>query len=88
MLCNLGYPVGNWVNIPPEGKFAGVNPNLTSGTGFLINGQMLPQRGLDPSNKPADCFMELQKSFGALAYNQFNGCVEKPNYYVSSTDMG
>ena len=56
MCCNLGIPptgvVATWLVTPPEYKFAGVNPNLISGTGFLINGQMLPQRDLDLSNKP------------------------------------
>ena len=49
---------------------------------------MIPQRGLDPSNKPADCFMELQKSFGALAYSIFNGSITKRSYYTSSTAYG
>jgi hypothetical protein len=42
-----------------EKKFSGVNPNLYAGSGWTISGQMYPQRGLDPSNRPADCFAEF-----------------------------
>ena len=69
----------------PELKYAGINPNLTQGTCMVISGQNYPQRTLDPSNKPADCFMELQKSFGALNVASFNGCINKNSYYTSST---
>lgn len=67
-----------------ELKFSGVNPNLDQGTAFLIGGQQFPQRGLNPSSKPADCFNELQKCIGALGYSVFNGCVAKNSYYKSS----
>jgi hypothetical protein len=40
---------------------------------------------MNPSSKPADCFMELQKSFGALNLSVFNGCMTKTGYYTSST---
>jgi hypothetical protein len=68
-----------------EMKFAGVNPNLDQGTCFVIAGQNYPQRTMSPSSKPADCFMELQKSFGALNLSVFNGCMTKTGYYTSST---
>ena len=71
-----------------EKKFSGINPNLSSGTCWLIGGQNYPQRGLDPSNKPADCFAELQRSFGALNFAQYNSCISKTDYFVSSTASG
>jgi hypothetical protein len=71
-----------------EGKFAGVNPNLTQGTCFTIAGQNYPQRTSNPSDKPADSFAELQKSFGALSFSVFNGCISKGAYYNSSTANG
>jgi len=71
-----------------EKNFSGINPNLSSGTCWLIGGQNYPQRGLDPSNKPGDCFAELQRSFGALNFAQYNSCISKPDYYVSSTATG
>ena len=71
-----------------EKKFSGVNPNLSSGTCWLIGGQNYPQRGLDPSNKPGDCFAELQRSFGALNFAQYNSCISKNDYFVSSTASG
>jgi hypothetical protein len=71
-----------------EGKFAGVNPNLVQGTSWIIGGQSYPQRTLDPSNKPADCFMELKKSFGSMSYTTFIGCINKTGYYTSSTASG
>jgi hypothetical protein len=71
-----------------EGKYSGVNPNLDQGTCFVIAGQNYPQRTLNPSSHPADCFMELQKSVGALSFNVFNGALAKNAYYTSSTAYG
>ena len=68
-----------------ELKYASVNPNLDQGCCFVINAQNYPQRTLNPSGKPADCFMELQKSFGALNVSNYNGCMNKNSYYTSST---
>ena len=73
-----------WPSNALELKYAGVNPNLDQGTCFVIAGQKYPQRTMNPSGKPADCFMELQKSFGALNCNVFNGCMEKVGYYTGS----
>ena len=74
-----------WPSNANELKFAGVNPNLDQGTCYVIAGLNYPQRTMNPSGKPADCFMELQKSFGALNCNVFNGCMTKQGYYTSST---
>jgi hypothetical protein len=71
-----------------EGKFSGVCPNLGSGTGWLVAGQLIPQRSLDPSTKTADCFAELQKSMGALNCVNYNGCISKSGYYTSSLQSG
>ena len=71
-----------------EGKYASANPNLVQGTSWIIGGQSYPQRTLDPSNKPADCFMELKKSFGSMSYTTFIGCINKNGYYTSSTNNG
>ena len=38
-----------------------------------------------PTAYNEDCFMELQKSFGALNCNVFNGCMAKIGYYTGST---
>ncbi len=71
-----------------EKKFAGVNPNLDQGTCLIIAGQQYPQRTINPSNRPSDTFMELQKSFGSLAYSTFNGCIQRIAYNTSSTAYG
>jgi len=71
-----------------EKKYSGICPNLGSGSGWLIAGQLYPQRGLDPSTKTADCFTELQKSMGALNCVNYNGCISKPGYYTASTLSG
>ena len=80
--------VSCWPANANEGKYAGVNPNLDQGTCFTIAGNNYPQRTLSPSKHPADCFIELSKSFGALGLAVFNGCVPKNNYYRSSTAFG
>jgi hypothetical protein len=72
----------------PEGKYAGINPNLDQGTCFIIAGQNYPQRTINPSFHPSDCYMELQKSFGALNLNVFNGSMGKTGYYTSATAVG
>lgn len=72
----------------PEGKFASVCPNLGQGSCFVLAGQNLPQRTLNPVNHPADTFMELQKSIGALSSTQFNGCTNKRAFNTSSTAQG
>ena len=71
-----------------EGKYSGVNPNLDQGTCWTIAGQNYPQRTISPSKHTADCFIELSKSFGALGLAQFNGCIAKNAYYVSSSAYG
>jgi hypothetical protein len=74
-----------WASNANELKFAGINPNMTQGTCVICSGVSYPQRTIDCSNKPSDAYMELQKSFGALNSNVFNGCMAKQGYYTSST---
>jgi hypothetical protein len=71
-----------------EGKFSGINPNLTQGTCFNIAGQNFPQRTLDPSGKPNDCFAELLKAQGSLSFTTYNSCINKLAYLRSSTANG
>ena len=71
-----------------EGKFAGVNPNLTQGTCLVLGGQSYPQRTISPSYHPADSFLCLQKSIGALNMVNYNGSISKTGYYTSSTATG
>ena len=71
-----------------EKKYSGINPNLDQGTCFVISGQNYPQRTLNPSAHPADCFMELQKALGSLSLSTFNGAVTKQAYYTSSQQIG
>jgi len=71
-----------------EGKSAGVNPNLTQGTCLVLGGQSYPQRTINPSYHPADAFLCLQKSIGALNMVNYNGSISKPAYYTSSTATG
>jgi len=77
-----------WPANAQELKYAGVNPNLDQGTCFVIAGQNYPQRTMNPSAKPADCYMELQKSFGALNTTVFNGVMAKTGFYSASTAYG
>ena len=60
-----------------ELKFSSVCPNLGQGTCLVLAGQQIPQRCLNPVNRPADAFMELQKSLGALSCTVYNGCLNK-----------
>lgn len=71
-----------------EGKYGSIFANYDQGTCLLINGQAYPQRTINPSGHPADSFLELQKSLGALSLNVFNGAVSKKAYYKSSTAYG
>ena len=71
-----------------EKKFALVNPNLTQGTCLVLAGSNYPQRTINPSYHPADCFIELQKSLGALSIVNYNGCIAKNAYYTGSTQTG
>lgn len=71
-----------------EGKFSSVNPNLTQGTCLVLGGQSYPQRTINPSYHPADSFLSLQKSIGALNMVNYNGSVSKTGYYTSSTSTG
>ena len=71
-----------------EKKFASVCPNLGQGTCLLAAGLQIPQRTLNPTGHPADCFCELQKSLGALAMVNYNGAVTRDEYYRSSTATG
>lgn len=71
-----------------EKKYSGINPNLDQGSSFILSGQQYPQRTLNPSGHPADCFMELQKALGSLSLSTFNGAVSKQGYYTSSTQNG
>jgi len=71
-----------------EKKYASVCPNLGQGSCLVLVGMNVPQRTLNPSGHPADCFTELQKALGALAIVNYNGAVQKEEYYRSSTDIG
>jgi hypothetical protein len=68
-----------------DGKYGSILGNYDQGTCLLINGQAYPQRTLNPAGHPADAFIELQKSLGALSLSVFNGAVSKRGYYKSST---
>jgi len=71
-----------------ELKFASVSPNAVQGTCLVLAGQQLPQRTVNPTNRPADMWMELQKAMGSLSYTQYNGFTNKASYYTSSTATG
>ncbi len=71
-----------------ELKFASVSPNAVQGTCLVLAGQQLLQRTVNPSNRPADMWMELQKAMGSLSYTQYNGCTNKASYYIRSTATG
>ena len=71
-----------------EGKFAGVNPNLTQGTCLVLGGQSYPQRTINPAYHPADAFLCLQKSIGALNMVNYNGSISKIGFFTSSTATG
>ena len=71
-----------------EKTFGSVCANLTQGTCFVLAGQNLPQRTLNPINHPADTYLELQKAMNALSTAHFNGSINKTGYYTSSTAQG
>jgi hypothetical protein len=53
-----------------------------------VQTQNYPQRTLNISGRPADAYMELQKSFGSLNLSSYNGCMSKNGYYTNSTGYG
>lgn len=70
-----------------EGKYGSINPNLdllqiTAGT------MVYPPRGINVSARPSDAFACLQKSFNALNMSNYNSCIAKTGYYISSTAYG
>ncbi len=77
-----------WHSAMPEGKFGSINPNMVAGSGLVLNGKLTPQNGVDPSNKPASVFMDLQAAWGSQASVNYNGCLFKTAYYRSSTNSG
>jgi hypothetical protein len=68
-----------------EGKYSGVNPNLDQGTCLVVSGTNIPSRTLSPSAHPADAYMSLQKSIGALSFSVFNGCISRDAWMRNST---
>lgn len=71
-----------------EKKFASVCPNLGQGTALLAGGVQIPQRTINPTGHPADCFVELQKSLNALGMVNYNSSISRDAYYKSSTATG
>ncbi len=69
-----------------EKNYAGVCPNLT-GWQLLIGSTAYPQQ-LVKADRPSECFMQNQKSFGSLYYTSHCGSATKFNFAKASTIGG
>jgi len=69
-----------------EGNYAGVNPNLSSWQ-LLIGSTAYPQQ-LVKADRPSECFMQNQKSFGSLYSTSHCGSCNKYNFNKASTIGG
>ena len=68
-----------------HGKFCSVNPNLCSGSCIVINGQMYPQQGIDPQNKPEDYWMQVLSTLNTSTNTGMKPSVIPANYLVASS---
>lgn len=66
----------------PAGKFEWVNPNLGSNTLIHINGKPYPQMGLDPTNRPNECFKNFLLTIGTWNNDGPKSCIEPHNFFV------
>jgi hypothetical protein len=69
-----------------ELNFAGVNPNL-SGWQLIVGSTAYPQQPVK-ADRPSECFMQNQKSFGSLYSTSHNGSSLKRSFAVASTAGG
>lgn len=69
-----------------EGNYGGVCPNLT-GWQLLIGSTAYPQQ-LVKADRPSECFMQNQKSFGSLYSTSHCGSATKFNFSRASTIGG
>lgn len=69
-----------------ELNYAGVCPNLSSWQ-LLIGSTAYPQQ-LVKADRPSECFMQNQKSFGSLYSTSHCGCASKNNFARASTIGG
>ena len=69
-----------------ELNYAGVNPNLSSWQ-LLIGSTAYPQQPVK-ADRPSECFMQNQKSFGSLYSTSHCGSATKFNFAKASTSGG
>lgn len=63
----------------PNGTFDAINPALTS-LQCSIGGLKFPNKPLNPSQRPAECFSSLISAFGGLSLKSFGGTMTRSNY--------
>lgn len=66
----------------PAGKYEWVNPNLISNTLIHINGKPYPQMGLDPTNRPNECFKNFLLTIGTWNNDGPKSCIDPQNFFV------
>jgi hypothetical protein len=78
-----------WWSSPADAndkKYGGVNPNLNSWQ-LIIGSTSYPQQPVK-ADKPSECFMQNQKSYGSLYSTSHNGSSLKSNFSKASTAGG
>lgn len=63
----------------PNGVFDGINCAATS-LQLSISGIKTPNKPLNPSQKPSECYASLISAFGGLNYKTFGGCQYRGAY--------
>ena len=74
-------PAGVW-----EGNYAGVCPNLSTWQ-LMIGSTAYPQQPVK-ADRPSECFIQNQKSFGSLYSTSHCGCANRYNFAKASTIGG
>jgi hypothetical protein len=69
-----------------EGNYAGVCPNLNTWQ-LLIGSTAYPQQPVK-ADRPSECFMQNQKSFGSLYSTSHSGCASRYGFSKASTKGG
>lgn len=68
-----------------EGIYAGVCPNLTTGSCVSLNGTYFPQQTIDPCANPMQVFASNQVALNALYSGQHSGSVTRKQFCTAST---
>ena len=66
-------------NKSPNSPMEGLNLSSIS-INVNIGGNKFPQRSMNPTNRPSECYTHYQCAWGASAIKQFGGCLNRSSY--------